>query len=349
MISPFLKQLLSTPAPAGDEQAAARIWREEARAFADEVYTDVTGNSYALLRGSGPRVLLAGHIDEIGLMISFIDDSGFLFFDTIGGWDPQVLVGQRIRLLGKQGEVVGVVGKKPVHMMEGDERSSASKVEQLWIDIGATSRDEAQERVRVGTTGVIDAPLCELLNNRIASRSLDNRIGAYIVLEALRRLSQQRPTAQVAAVATTQEENGALGAATAAYHVEPQVAIVVDVTFATDHPQASTHKTGYVKLGGGVALARGSSVSPLVFERLLDVAEREQIPYSLEITPRRTGTDADRIFLARSGVATGLVSVPNRYMHSPGEMVDLTDVEHSIQLIAAFVRSVQSVDEFVPQ
>lgn len=349
MISPFLRQLLSTPAPAGDEQAAARIWREEARAFADDVYTDVTGNSYALLRGDGPRVLLAGHIDEIGLMISFIDDSGFLFFDIIGGWDPQVLVGQRIRLLGKQGEVVGVVGKKPVHMMEGDERSSASKVEQLWIDIGATSRDEAQERVRVGTTGVIDAPLCELLNNRIASRSLDNRIGAYIVLETLRLLSQQRPSAQVAAVATTQEENGALGAATAAYHVEPQVAIVVDVTFATDHPQASTRKTGYVKLGGGAALARGSSVSPLVFERLLDVAEREQIPYSLEITPRRTGTDADRIVLARSGVATGLVSVPNRYMHSPGEMIDLTDVEHSIRLIAAFVRSVQSVNEFIPQ
>jgi endoglucanase len=345
----FLRRLLSTPGPSGDEAAAARVWREEARTFADSVRADVAGNSFALLEGGSPRVLLAGHIDEIGLMVSHIDDQGFLFFAAVGGWDSQVLVGQRVRLLGKNGEVVGVIGKKPIHLIKPDERSKASTIEQMWIDIGVTSRAEALEHVRVGSVGVIDAPLYELPNRRLVSRSLDDRIGAYVVLEALRLLSADRPTATVAAVATTQEEITFGGATTAAYSFEPQVAIAVDVTFATDHPDSEQRQWGDVKLGGGPALSRGSANSPLVYERLIAVAEAEEIPYSVQISPRYTGTDADAIFLSRGGVATGVVSVPNRYMHSPNEMIHLDDVANAARLIAAFVRSLRSADEFVPQ
>ncbi|NTW97398.1 MAG: M42 family metallopeptidase [Oscillochloris sp.] len=344
----FLKRLLSTPGPSGDEAAAARVWRDEARGFADNVYTDVSGNSYALIDGAGPRVLLVGHIDEIGLMVSYIDDSGYLSFGAIGGWDAQVLVGQRVRLLGHAGEVVGVVGRKPIHLLKPDERGQASTIERMWIDIGADSRDEALERVRVGCVGVIDAPLYELPHARIVSRSLDNRIGAFTVLEALRLLSQDRPAASVAAVATAQEEITLAGAATAAFSFAPQVAIAVDVTFATDHPESDKHQYGDVKLGGGPVLSRGSANSPLVYARLVEVAEREGIAYSLQITPRYTGTDADVIHNSRGGVATGVVSIPNRYMHSPNEMVALADVEAAARLIAAFVRGIASADEFIP-
>lgn len=345
----FLKTLLNTPGPSGDETAAARVWREEARTFADRVHADVRGNSYALLEGSGPRVLLAGHIDEIGLMVSFIDEHGYLFFAPVGGWDTQVLVGQRVRLLGHQGEVVGVVGKKPIHLLKEDERSRATQIEQLWIDIGANSREEAQEQVRIGCVGVIDAPLYELPHGRIVSRSLDNRIGAFTVLEALRLLSRQRPTASVAAVATTQEETSFTGAATAAFRFDPDVSIVVDVTFATDHPESDKRQHGDVRLGGGPVLSRGAANSPLVYERLVAIAEREGIPYSLQITPRYTGTDADAIHKARGGVATGVISIPNRYMHSPNEMIALADVNHAAQLIATFVTSIKTANDFIPE
>jgi endoglucanase len=345
----FLRQLLGTPAPSSEETAAARVWRAEARSFADEVYADVRGNSYAVLKGSGPRVLLAGHIDEIGLMISYIDDDGFLYFDTIGGWDAQVLVGQRVRLLGQQGEVVGAIGSTPIHLKSGDERSTASKVENLWIDIGATSREQVRERVRVGTVGVVDAPVYEMLNGRIISRSLDDRVGAFIVLEALRRLSQDRPAAHIAAVATAQEETGSPGAAAAAFSFEPHVALVVDVTWSTDAPNSNKRRDGDVKLGGGPALSRGGANSPLVYDRLIDIAERDGIPYTLQITPGRAGTDADQIYMTRAGVATALINVPNRYMHTPNEMVDRADIEHCITLIAAFVRSLQSEREFIPE
>lgn len=345
----FLKQLLGTPGPSGDEDAAARVWRQQARGFADTVRADVNGNSYAVLEGAGPRVLLDGHIDEIGLMISHVDEQGFLYFSAVGGWDDQVLVGQRLRLLGHNGDVIGVVGKKPIHLLKPDERGQASTIERMWIDIGATNRDEALARVRVGCPAVVDAPLYELPGGRIVSRSLDNRIGAFTVLEALRLLSQQRPQASVTAVATTQEELGGSGAAAATFTVDPHVAITVDVTFASDHPESDKNQLGDVRLGGGPVLSRGSANSALVYARLIEVAEHEGIPYSLQINPRYTGTDADSIYRTRGGVASAVISIPNRYMHSPNEMVQLSDVEHAARLIAAFVRTITREDEFVPQ
>jgi endoglucanase len=345
----FLKQLLQTSSPSGDEVAASRVWRSEAETFADEVRADVRGNSFAILNGGAPRVLLAGHIDEIGVMISYIDDEGFLSFSGIGGWDAQVLVGQRVRLLGRKGEVIGVIGKKPIHVMEAEDRKKASQIKELWIDIGVKKRDEALELVRVGTVGVIDASLCELPNQRLVARGIDDRIGAFTVLEALRLLSTDRPQATVAAVATCQEEITMAGAATSAFSFEPQVAIAVDVTVATDHPESNKKQHGDVKLGQGPVLSRGAANSPVVFEMLIELAEREQIPYGVDISPRRTGTDADAIHLSRGGVATAVVSIPNRYMHTPNEMIELTDVENAAKLIASFIRSLTSETDFVPR
>jgi len=344
-----LKRLLSTPGPSGDEVAAARVWRDEAATFADHVQADVRGSMIAVLEGDHPRVLLAGHIDEIGLMVSYIDDDGFLSFAGVGGWDPQVLVGQRVRLLGQQGDVIGVIGKKPIHLMKSDEREKVSKIDTLWIDIGAHDRAEAQERVLVGSAGVIDAPVYDFPHGRIVSRSIDNRIGAFTVLEALRLLAQDRPKATVAAVATSQEEITFAGAHTTAFSFEPQVAIAVDVTFATDYPGADKKQNGDVKLGGGPVLSRGSANSPVVYSMLLAIAEREGIPYSLQITPAYTGTDADAIHRSRGGVATGVISIPNRYMHSPNEMIELSDVEHAAKLIAAFVRSLTAETDLIPR
>jgi putative aminopeptidase FrvX len=344
----FLKALLSTPGPSGDEAAPARVWRNEAARFADAVSADVRGNSLAVLNGGAPRVLLDGHIDEIGLMVAHIDEDGYLYFAGIGGWDSQVLVGQRVRLLGRTGEVLGVIGKKPIHLQK-DDRDKVSKLDDLWIDIGAKSKAEALERVRLGAVGVIDAPIIELPNGRIVARSIDNRIGAFVVLEALRRLAADRPAVTVAALAAAQEEIGGAGASVAAFAFEPQVAIVVDVTFATDSPGSDKRRWGDVKLGGGPVLSRGSANSPVLYDMLLEAAEAEDIPYAVQITPRYTATDADNIHLARGGVAAAVVSVPNRYMHSPNEMIDLVDVEHTINLLVALVRRLGPDTDFVPR
>lgn len=340
----FLKTLLDTPGPSGFEAAPARVWRAEAERLVERVEADVTGNSIAVLNPEGaPRVMIAGHIDEIGVMITHVDDDGFLYFDGIGGWDSQVLVGQRLRVLTRRGPVIGVVGKKPIHLMKQDEREKVSKITDLWIDIGVRDRAEATERgVRVGDAAVIEASLVELGNHRIASRSVDDRIGAFIALEVIRELGggEGAPGAMVAAVATTQEEIGhhGGGARASAYALDPHVAIVVDVTFATDAPGTEKKQVGEHRLGSGPVLGRGSAVHPVVFERLAEAAEAEGIPYTIQASPKYTSTDADAIYLSRNGVGTGVVSVPNRYMHSPNEIVSLEDLDATVRLIAAFIR-----------
>jgi putative aminopeptidase FrvX len=350
----FLKSLLDTPGPSAFEAAPARVWRAEAQRFAGSVRADVAGNSFATLDGDGrPRVMFAGHIDEIGVMVSHIDDDGFVSFDTIGGWDPQVFVGQRVRLLGRQGPVLGVVGKKAIHIMDKEDREKVSKVEDLWIDVGAASRAEAERQLRIGDPGVLAAGVLEFPNGRLVSRSIDNRIGAFVVLEALRLLAADRPGAgaSVTAVATTREEIAATGggARSSAAMLEPDVAIVIDVTHATDYPGIDKRRHGDYRLGGGPVLSRGASVSELVFERLAEAAEAEQIPYTIEAASRDTHTDAEAIFNAHRGVATALVSVPNRYMHSPNEMVALEDLDRTARLLAVFVRRLSPDTDFVPR
>jgi putative aminopeptidase FrvX len=344
----FLKSLLDTPGPSGFEGPPARVWREEAAGFA-EVQRDVTGNSIAVVNPKGsPTIMLAGHIDEIGVIVTYIDDDGYAFIAAIGGWDPQVLVGQRIRLLGRGGTVFGVVGKKPIHLMKTEEREKVTKLTDMWVDIGAAGRADAESMIAVGDAGVIDSTSIDFPNGRLVSRSIDDRIGAFVVLEALRRYAAAPGVARVAAVATAQEEIGyhGGGALVSASRLNPQMAVVVDVTFATDHPSADKKEVGDHKLGGGPVLSRGSVVSPVVFALLRDAAEEAKIPFTVHAAGRETSTDADAIHIAREGIATGLVSVPNRYMHSPNEMVSLEDVDRTAELLAAACRRVTARTDF---
>ena len=348
----FLKRLLDTPGPSGFETAPARVWRDEVKRFAKDVSADVHGNSIGVVHAKGtPRLMLAGHIDEIGVQITHVDDEGYLYFAGIGGWDSQVLVGQRVVIAGRQGPVRGVIGKQAVHLMKREDMDKASKITDLWIDIGAATKAEALERVRVGDAAVLDAVVQEFPNGRVVSRSIDNRIGAYVVAEALRLLAADPPKhAGVYAVATTREEiawSGG-GARTSAVGIEPQVALVVDVTHATDYPGAEKKRAGEHKLGGGPVLSRGSAVSPVVYDLLVECAESEKIPYSIQAAPHDTGTDADAIYNSLRGIPTGLVSVPNRYMHSPNEMVAVEDLERAARLCAAFARRLAPATNFIP-
>jgi endoglucanase len=352
MLSPdsiaFLKRLLDAAGPSGFETNAARVWRDEARTLA-ELTTDVTGNSVAVVNAGAPvTVMLAGHIDEIGVIVTWIDDDGFAWIGPIGGWDTQVLVGQRIRFAGRHGDVVGVVGRKPIHLIKREDRDKAVKFEDLWVDIGATSRADAQDRLDVGDAGVIDARAVDMPNDRIVSRAIDDRIGAFVVLEALRRYARRPGIAAVAAVATTQEEiafHGG-GALIAAGRLAPTMAIAVDVTHATDHPTADKKDSGDHRLGGGPVLSRGSVISPVAFRVLRDAASTLQIPVSIQAAGRETSTDADFIHLAREGIPTALLSIPNRYMHSPCEMVSLLDLDRAADLIAEACRSLTPNTDF---
>ena len=349
----FLEKLLNSPGPSGFETGPARVWREEAASFAQRVWTDVTGNSMAGINLDGkPRVMLAGHIDEIGLQVTYIDEGGFLFFDEIGGWDSQVLVGQRVIVLGPEGTIPGVIGKKPIHLLKKEEQERATKTKDLWVDLGCSSAEEVTELgVRVGDPMVLDTGLVRLAGDRIASRSIDNRIGAYVVLEALRNLSEDPPQAGALAVATVQEEIAYTGggARSSAFALEPEVALVVDVTFSTDVPDIEKKELGEHKIGGGPVLSRGSANHPVVFDLLVEAAEAEGIDYTLQAAPRATRTDADAIHLVRMGVPTGLISVPNRYMHSPSELVSLGDLEKTARLLAAFVRSLEEDTDLTPR
>jgi endoglucanase len=353
MLSPssiaFLKRLLDTPAPSGYEADAARVWREEAQTFADKVTWDVAGNSMAEVNPGGyPTIMLDGHIDEIGVIVQWIDDDGFIYIAPIGGWDPQVLVGQRIRFRANDQDVLGLVGKKPIHLQKAADRDKVCGFSELWVDIGATSRKEAEERLSIGDPGVIDAKSVEMPGNRIASRSIDDRIGAFTILEALRRYKANPGSARLVAAATTQEEiawHGG-GALVCTNCINPQMAIVVDVTFATDHPGIEKKEIGDHRLGGGPVISRGAIISPVVQFLLRDAAKAKGIPFALHAVGRDTSTNADAIHISREGVATGLLSIPNRYMHSPNEVVSLDDVNHAAELLAEVARRVSRETDF---
>ena len=345
----FLQRLLDAPGPSGFESRPARAWRKEAAAFA-EVRSDVVGNSCATVgAGKRPLALMAGHIDEIGLQVTHAEKCGLLRFAGIGGWDPQVLVGQRVRILAQGGDVIGVVGRKAIHLMAAADRKKAAETKKLWIDVGASSREELGELgVRVGDPAVLDQGMVRLAGDKVASRAIDNRVGAFVVLEALRILADRPCEAGAVAVATAQEEIGYSGggARASAFGLAPDVALVVDVTHATDVPDVDKARVGEHELGGGPVLTRGSSTHPAVFDRLTEAADAAGISYTIQAAPLRTATDADAIHLARGGIPTGLVSVPNRYMHSPSETVALSDLFAAAALLAEFVRSLNADADF---
>jgi endoglucanase len=341
-VPPVLRELLEARGPSGYEAAPARVWRTAAARFA-KVDVDPIGTPLALVarrkgaRGPSRRLLVMGHIDEIGLIVTHIDDDGFLWFGEVGGWDAQVLVGQRVVIDTRKGPVKGVIGKKPIHLLRGEEAKKVAETREMHIDIAARDGDEARAAVRIGDVAVIDADPVELPNGRLSSRALDNRLGSYIALEAARLIAKAGGGAwEVAAVAAAQEETTFGGSRTSAFSLAPDAAIVLDVTHATDAPGIEVKPLGKHPLGSGPVIGRGSVLNPGVFELLYDTAQAERIPFTVEASGRHTGTDADAVHLSRGGVPTGLVSIPLRYMHSPVELVELADVDACARLVAAF-------------
>jgi putative aminopeptidase FrvX len=331
----LLDKLLRAAAPSGHEGPAASVWREAA-SFAD-LSADGLGSSIARVGDASPLLAVVGHIDEIGLVVTHIDEKGFLWFAPIGGWDPQILVGQRVEVRSREALVPGVVGRKPIHLLDGEQRKKVVELKGLHIDVGAADREEAAALVRVGDPVTIAAEPLSLAGERLVSRAMDNRLGAYVALEALRRCHERGSLAgSFAAVAAVQEEIGLFGARTSAFQVRPDVAVAIDVTHATDAPGVDEKEVGSHPLGSGPAIGRGSTLSPKVFELLVEAAEEAGIEYSVSASGRSTSTDADAIQISRSGIPTGLVSIPLRYMHSPVELIDLGDVEATVELIAAF-------------
>lgn len=349
MNTEFLLKLLQEAGPSGYEARPARVWLDEAAQFARTQH-DHYGNVYAELGPQAARpIVLMGHMDEIGLMVSHIDDKGHLAVLGIGGWDPQVLVGQRVRLLAREGDILAVVGKKAIHVMEPEDRKNASKLEELWLDTGLEV-SEVERRIPVGTVGVLEQPPL-LLGDKLVSKAIDNRAGAFIVLEALRQVAAQTSGGKdlkhrIVAIGTSQEEIGAFGAQVSSYHLEPIAGIVVDVTHETGQPGVNEKKYGKVPFGSGGNISVGAMLSPRISQQLQDVAREKNLPYSVSASPRYTATDGDTLALSRAGVPLGVVSIPNRYMHSPSEMVQLSDLQAIIDLLSAWILQVDEQPDF---
>lgn len=343
----FLTDLLAARSPSGYETEAQAVFDKYVEPAADTYARDALGNRLATLNPKGdPVLMLAGHIDELGLIITYVNDKGFIYFDTIGGHDRIMIPGRRVVIQTAKGEVKGVTGKRAIHLMNEADRKKVPEVHEMWIDIGARSKEEALTRIGIGDVATYDHGF-ELIHGSIgASRAFDDKVGAYIVGETLIRLSKRRKklAAKVVSVATTQEEIGVRGATTAVYAANPHIAVAVDVGHATDHPDCDNRKYGETKLGGGPILCRGANINPRVFDRLLKAAQTLKIPHQIEADPRPTGTDARAIQVGRAGVATGLVSIPLRYMHTPSEMVDLEDVERCVQLLVEFASGLEKGD-----
>ncbi len=345
----FLKDLLVAPSPSGYEQPAQQVVRDYVQSFADEVTTDVHGNVIVGSNVDAPlRVLLAGHVDQIGLVVTHIDDKGFLYAKPIGGWDPQQLIGQRMTVWAKSGAIPAVIARKAIHLLNEEERKKVVKLEELWIDIGATDKADAASLVRIGDPVTLELGYQEMRNGLANAPAMDNSTGVWVVIEALRRAAARGLNVAMYAVSTVQEEIGLRGAMTSTFGVAPHIGLAVDVTHATDCPSMDMRQQGDIRLGGGPVIDRGPNVNPRLFDRLVETAEAAQIPYQIAAHGRGTGTDANAIQLSRAGVVTGLVSIPNRYMHSAVETIALDDIDRAADLLAALVSGLSGDEDFTP-
>lgn len=348
----FLFDLLDTPSPTGFETPGQRVWTDYVRPFADSVENDAYGTAWATLAGTvedGPRVMFDAHVDEIGFMVSHITDDGFIHVNRIGGSDRAIARGQRVRILGDDGAVLGVIGNTAIHLRDRD-NTSIPKVHELFVDIGASSADDVRDRgLRVGHPMVFDVAPAELTDTRITGRAIDNRLGGFIIAQALERLAEDRPAWTVFATNSVQEEIGGHGAQMITHRLDPDAAIVFDVTHSTDSPGIDPTQHGKIEIGKGPTVTHGTSNHPKLVDRVIEVAEAEDIPLQHEPSSRRTGTDTDSIFKTRSGVPSVLLSVPLRYMHSTVEIIDTEDVEQCIQLYVAVTRSLQEDDAFTTE
>jgi endoglucanase len=350
----LLLELLAARGPSGYEHAAAEAWRVAAEGFA-ETRIDALGTPLALVapkHGSARparRLLVMGHIDEIGLIVTHIGDDGYLWFREVGGWDPQILVGQRVVIDTQGGPVRGVVGRKPIHLLREEDRKQVAAIRDMHIDVGANDGEEARALVRIGDVAVIDALPAELPNGRLVARALDNRLGSFVALEAARLVAEAGGGAwELAAVAAVQEETSFGGSRTSAFALEPDAAIVLDVTHATDAPGVDVKQAGKHELGSGPVITRGSTLNERLFELLCETAQAQKIPFTVEASARATGTDADAVYISRGGVPTALVSIPIRYMHSPVELVQLDDVHACARLVAATALALKAGTSLAP-
>lgn len=345
----FLQRLVETPSPSGYEQNAQRLVRERVRPWCDDVRTDVMGNVFAIRNANGkPRVMLAGHCDQIGFIVNYVTDEGFLHIDPIGGVDPVVATSQRVLISAKSGVVPGVVGRKAIHLMDDEDKKKVPKIHDIYVDIGARNKDEALKLVAYGDAGVFVQPYIELANERAVSMAFDNKMGTWIVTEVLRLLHGREIQSCVIGVSTVQEEIGLRGAVASAFSSEAQVGIALDVAHATDTPGIEKKRAGDFHVGKGPMISRGANINPRVFELLVSVAEEEKIPVQIAPAARGTGTDANVMQISRGGMATGLLSVPLRYMHTPNELLALDDLENTARLLAAFCAKIGKEHDFTP-
>lgn len=350
----FLEKLLAAPSPSGYEQPAQRIFRDYTAPFCDEISTDVMGNVYGRIAGKGkdlPRVMIVGHTDEIGLQVKYIDDKGFLYFAAVGGVDAHLTPGKMVNIHTKSGSLPGVVGKKPIHLMDAKDRETVVKLEAQYIDIGARDKKEAQKLVRVGDAVTFDSSFTRLHGDRVASRGFDDKAGVFVVAEVLRlvKASGKKLSVDLYGVSSVQEEIGLRGGTTSSYTVNPDVGICVEVDFATDQPDVDRKHNGEVALGKGPILSRGANINPHLFEILSAAAESAKIPVQHTANPRATGTDANVMQVSRNGVATALVKIPLRYMHTPVETLSLSDLENAAKLIVSALGIIRNRDEFIPR
>ncbi len=345
----FLSDLLTAPGPSGFEQPVQAVVREWVSEFATSVETDYHGNVVAAVNPHGsPRIMLDAHCDQIGLLVKYIDDEGFLRITPVGGWDIQMLIGQKLTVWTDDGPATGVIARKAIHLLTADERKTVPEMKDLWIDIGAKSADEARSIVAIGDPVTFELGLRRLNNNLIAGAAMDDRVGVWVVMNALQQISEGRPDAAVFAVSSVAEEIGLRGAQTSAYAIDPQIGIAVDVTHATDCPGIDKNEHGDIRLGAGPVLVRGANANPVVLEQLIAAARTRGTPVQINALARGAGNDANAIQLTRGGVATGLVTIPNRYMHSPVEVVSETDLEAAAAIIAEFCLRVDAESDFTP-
>lgn len=345
----FFRQLVETTGPSGYEAQAQTVWRRRVQSAAERIETDSLGNSIAILNPDGsPRVMIDAHVDEIGFLVKYIDDNGFLYFNTIGGFDPSTLAGARVRIIGRSGPVLGVIGRKPIHLIEADERKKAPEIKNMWIDIGACDRADAEARVGVGDAGGRATGMSRLHGNIVTANSLDDRVGCYVMAEAFRNLAESAPAAGVYAASTVQEEIGLRGARVAAYTTNAQIGIALEVTWTSDHPQAPKTELGDSRLGSGPVIFRGANVNARVFDLLVKAAEAEGIAYQVDVYAGGSPTDGNIMQMSRSGMAVGVMSVPTRYLHTASELVSTDDVDASVTLLTRFVRDLTPGVDLTP-
>ncbi len=348
-VKDFFADLVCHSGVSGFEQPVQDVVRSYAASFAEQIETDLHGNVIlAINPDADVRVMLAGHADQIGMIISHIDENGFVYVQTIGGWDPQQLVGQRVSIWTETGPVNGVISRKPIHLLEESERKQVVKIKDLWIDIGAANRDQALTVVNIGDSVTLQLGYQELQNNLVNGPAMDDRCGVWVVVEALRRAKELGVECGLFAVSTVQEEIGLRGAKTAAYAVNPHVGIAVDVTHATDCPTIDQRQQGDIALSSGPVIVKGPNVNPRVATGLTDTAAANDIPYQMAALGRAAPNDSNALQVTRDGVAAGIVAIPNRYMHSSVETISLEDINHAARLLAHFASSVRNVEDFVP-